>query len=127
AYPLVVLFRAGPRQALSVLMAALVGYTGARIGLLTLGPGLGACVGAFLVGLVSNVCARLLDRPAAVMTAPGVLLLVPGSIGFQSVSSLLEHDVITGVETAFVMVMVAAAIVTGLLLANVVVPPRRAL
>lgn len=127
AFPLVVLFRTGPRQVLWVLLAALIGYAGARVGAITLGPGLGACVGAFLVGITSNASARLLDRPAAVMTAPGVLLLVPGSIGFRSLSSLLEHDVVAGVETAFGMVMVAAAIVTGLLLANVAVPPRRAL
>lgn len=127
AFPLVALFRTGPNQILWVLLAALIGYTGARLGSVTLGPGLGACVGAFLVGATSNACARILNRPAAVMTAPGILLLVPGSIGFRSVASLLDHDVVAGVETAFGMVMVAAAIVTGLLLANVVVPPRRAL
>ena len=127
AFPLLVLFRTGPNQFLWVLLAALIGYTGARLGAITLGPGLGACVGAFLVGATSNACARLLNRPAAVMTAPGILLLVPGSIGFQSVANLLNHDVIAGVETAFTMLMVAAAIVTGLLLANVIVPPRRAL
>jgi len=127
AFPLAVLFRAGPRQVFWVLFAALIGYAGARVGAIALGPGLGACIGAFMVGAVSNTFARLLNRPAAVMTAPGVLLLVPGSIGFRSVSSLLQHDVLTGVETAFNMVMVAAAIVTGLLLANVVIPPRKAL
>ncbi|MCB9838930.1 MAG: threonine/serine exporter family protein [Phycisphaeraceae bacterium] len=127
AFPLVVLFRTGPNQILWVLLAALIGYSGARLGAITLGPGLGACIGAFLVGATSNACARILNRPAAVMTAPGILLLVPGSIGFRSVASLLNHDVIAGVETAFGMLMVAAAIVTGLLLANVVVPPRRAL
>ncbi len=127
AVPLLALFRTGPKQILWVLLAALIGYAGARLGAYTLGPGLGACVGAFLVGITSNACARLLNRPAAVMTAPGILLLVPGSIGFMTMSNLIDHDVLAGVETAFSMVMVAAAIVTGLLLANVVVPPRRAL
>lgn len=127
AFPLVVLFRTGPNQILWVLLAAAIGYAGARFGAYLLGQGLGACVGAFLVGITSNAAARILNRPAAVMTAPGILLLVPGSVGFRSISSLLDHDVIAGVETAFGMVMVAAAIVTGLLLANVIVPPRKAL
>jgi uncharacterized membrane protein YjjB (DUF3815 family) len=53
------------------------------------------------------------------------LLLVPGSIGFRSLSSLLDREVVTGMETAFTMVLIAAGLVAGLLLANVVTPIRR--
>jgi uncharacterized membrane protein YjjB (DUF3815 family) len=58
---------------------------------------------------------------------PGILFLVPGSVGFRSFASLLESDVVSGVETAFRMALVAIALVAGLLVANVVVPPRKAL
>ena len=55
------------------------------------------------------------------------MVLVPGGVGFRSVSSLLRRDVVAGVGTAFSMVLVAAALAGGLLLASLVVSPRRAL
>jgi len=124
---LTVLFRARPRDIHWVLLASLVGFGGARLGAAWLGADTGALVGALAVGLVSNAAARALDRPAAVMTAPGILLLVPGSIGYRSFQSLMGADVVGGVQAAFTMLVVAAAIVTGLLIANVLLPPRKAL
>jgi uncharacterized membrane protein YjjB (DUF3815 family) len=56
-----------------------------------------------------------------------MLLLVPGSLGLRGVSSLLDRDTLTGVESAFATVVVAMAIVAGLLTANAVVSPRRSL
>ena len=50
---------------------------------------------------------------------------MPGAIGFRSLSSLLDREVVTGVETAFTMVLIGAGLVAGLLLANVLVPERR--
>jgi uncharacterized membrane protein YjjB (DUF3815 family) len=58
---------------------------------------------------------------------PAVLLLVPGSTGFRGMSSLLDKDTLTGVETLFAMFVVAIAIVAGLLVANAFVSPRRSL
>jgi uncharacterized membrane protein YjjB (DUF3815 family) len=56
---------------------------------------------------------------------PGVLLLVPGSIGFRSFSLLLEQQVVVGVDAAFTMTMTAISLVAGLLLANILVPTHR--
>jgi len=38
---------------------------------------------------------------------------------------LLDREVITGVETAFQMVLIATALAAGLLVANVAVPKRK--
>jgi uncharacterized membrane protein YjjB (DUF3815 family) len=100
---------------------------GTRLGARLLGPELGAFAGALLLGLASNAFARALDRPAAVPLVPGLILLVPGSIGLRSVFSLLENDIVSGVEAAFKMVLVSTALVAGLLFANIALPPRRAL
>jgi uncharacterized membrane protein YjjB (DUF3815 family) len=120
-----VLFRAHARDAGWILVAGGLGIMGSRFGAAELGPELGAFVGAFIVGVASNLYAWLLHRPASVTLVPGTLLLVPGSIGFRSLSSLLDREVVTGVETAFTMVLIAAGLVAGLLLANVVTPLRR--
>ncbi len=122
-----VLFRAHPRDAGWILAAGTVAFAGSRLGAELLGPELGAFLGAVLVGVGSNLFARLRDRPAAVAQLPGLMLLVPGSIGFRGVSSFLAQDAVTGVQSAFTMALVAIALVTGLLLANVLLPPRRAL
>ena len=61
------------------------------------------------------------------MQVPGLILLVPGSLGIRSLSALLERDVLSGVQTAFATTLVAIALATGILLANVLIPPRRLL
>ena len=124
---LTVLFRARPRDLLVIVPAAVIGYYGSRFGAAWLGPELGAWVGALAVGVFGNGHARLSHRPTAITLVPGIMLLVPGAIGFRSVSSFLAHDALAGVQTAFTVAIIATAIVTGLLLANVLVRSRQSL
>ena len=120
-----VLFQARVRDLPLIAVVCWTGFLGAREGAAALGPELGVWLGALAVGVVSNVGSRLLRIPAAVSITPGIMLLVPGSLGFRSVSLFLTHDVVSGVEAAFGMVLVAVSLVGGLLFANVLVPPRR--
>ena len=122
-----IVVQAAPRAFGWILAACFVGYVGTRTGTAWLGTDLGVLVGAFGLGVLANAYARWLDRPAQVVLVPAVLLLVPGSMGFRGMSSLLGHDTLTGVETLFAMFIVAIAIVAGLLVANAVVSPRRIL
>jgi uncharacterized membrane protein YjjP (DUF1212 family) len=119
-----VLLRADPRDWVWVTLAGWVAFAGARLGGVHLGPELGTFVGAVLVGVASNVYALVMDRPSQIPLAPGVLLLVPGSIGFRSLASLLDRQVIGGVEAAFAMGLTATALVAGLLVGNILVPRR---
>lgn len=116
------------RRSMPWIMAACVtGVLGGRLGTAGLGPEIGVVGGAFALGVLCNLYARWLDRPAQVVMVPAVFLLVPGSVGFRGMSSLLGRDTITGVETTFAMFVVAMAIVAGLLVANATVSPRRVL
>jgi uncharacterized membrane protein YjjB (DUF3815 family) len=54
-----------------------------------------------------------------------VLLLVPGSIGYRSLTSLLDQNVVVGVTAGFTMILTAVAIAGGLLVSSVLVPTRR--
>ncbi len=119
------LFRAEPRDLLWIEIACWLAFGGARLGGAVLGPDLGVFVGALAVGIASNLYALWLDRPSQIPLTPGVLILVPGSIGFRSLASLLDRQVVSGIEAAFTMVLVATALVAGILVANVVVPRRR--
>lgn len=110
-----------------IMVACVIGVLGGRGGTIVLGPEIGVVGGAFALGVLCNLYARWLDRPAQVVLVPSVFLLVPGSVGFRGMSSLLGRDTITGVETTFAMFVVAMAIVAGLLIANATVSPRRVL
>ncbi|MFT3685802.1 MAG: threonine/serine exporter family protein [Phycisphaerales bacterium] len=126
-FPFAVLFKARRRDIPAIAASAFTAYYGALLGARLVGPELGVCVAAMLVGLAANVYARLTRRPAAVPLLPGILLLVPGSIGFESVRSFVAHDALAGVSTAFNMLFVAIAIVAGLLIANASAPSKRSL
>jgi uncharacterized membrane protein YjjP (DUF1212 family) len=122
-----VLFRAHPRAVLWILPAGVLTFLGARAGALLFSPELGAFLGAIVAGMAGNLYARLLHRPAAVPLVPAIMFLVPGSLGLESVSSLVARDVVTGIETAFLVILVSVALVMGLLVANALLPPRHAL
>ena len=81
-------------------------------------------VGAWGLGCVSTLLARLRRRPAAVSLVPGLLLLVPGTLGIRSLQALVSKNVPVGVETAFTMALVATSLVVGLFLANLTLRPR---
>ncbi len=116
---------AHPLQFPAIAVASAAAYYSARFGSDLLTPELGAAVGGFAIAAGSNIYARLADRPAMVPLVPGLLLLVPGSMGLRSMTSMLERDVVSGIDTAFGMILVAVSLVAGLLLANAGVPPRR--
>lgn len=110
-----------------ILAASVLGFAGTRYGTAWLGGQLGVLVGAFALGVLANLYARLLERPAQIVLIPAMMLLVPGSMGFRGMASLLARDTLTGVETVFAMFVVAIAIVGGLLVANAALSPRRSL
>lgn len=124
---MVVVCQAEKRAIGWILLASLIGYAGSNYGTRLLGPELGVLIGALALGIGANLYARLLDRPQQVVLVPAVILLVPGSMGFRGISSLLDRNTLTGIETTFATFVVAMAIVAGLLIANALVSPRRSL
>ena len=121
------LLKARPQDRIWVLFATAVALGGSRLGGWILGAELGAFVAALLVATAAHVFSRFFDRPLAIILTPGILSLVPGSIGFLSVNSLLDGDVVVAVATAFRMLLVAMALAAGILVATAAVPPRRSL
>ncbi len=122
-----VLLRARWAHVPQIALAVGVAWQAERLGAHLLSPELAGGFAAFGLTVVSNGLARALDRPAAVTQVAGIWLLVPGSLGFRAVQALLAEDVVHGVEAAFSTALSAMALVAGTLLANALVPPRRAL
>lgn len=122
-----VVLRVKPRDVPAVVVMSALAVGAAQLGRAWLGPEIGAFLGALVIGLASHVHARTMDRPVLLLLTPGILMMVPGSLGFLSVSSMLQSDVVTSLETAFRMILIATSLAAGLLVATVAVPPRRAL
>ena len=119
------LMRVRPRDLPAIAVASWLGVAGARWGTAHLGADLGPFAGAFAVGLAGNVYARLRRVPATVVLVPGILLLVPGSMGFHATTALLQAQTLGGVAGGFSALVVAASLVGGLVVAQAAVPVTR--
>ncbi len=90
-----------------------------------LGDEAAAFVAALAVGLAGNLFDRVLHRSPLVFIVPGILLLVPGSLGFESAARLVSGDTIAGVEVGVDTVVTALAIVYGLVVSSALSQGRR--
>lgn len=122
-----ILFQARVREWPVISIVSWLGVLAARGGQDLLGAEFGPFFGALTVGLGSNCYARWFDRPAMIPLTPGTLILVPGSLGYLSLTSFLDQRTLEGIDLAFNMVLVAVALVGGFLAANAILPPKRSL
>jgi uncharacterized membrane protein YjjP (DUF1212 family) len=87
-----------------------------------------AFASAFICGLVANLGARYLRVPQPIMLVPALLVLVPGSLSYESVLFAFQQNVNTALTFAANAVTAAILLVAGLLLSQLVFPssPLRA-
>ncbi len=107
--------------------AGIFGFFCSKLGAHYLGPELGMFFGGACVGSMSNIFARITNKPSSIFHFPGIILLVPGSVGYRSFSFMMEKNVVGGLDTAFTMVTLALALVVGIFFGNILIKPRRAL
>lgn len=117
-----VLFAARRRDAGWIVLGGLLAFGAARWGGRLLGPELGAFGAALLLAVASHLLGRWRGRASLVTLVPGLVLLVPGSVGMRSVDAFLASDAVSGMAAAFQMGLVAVSLVAGLLLAHLLVP-----
>lgn len=127
AFAFSVLFRSPRRFVPVVVCSVVLGYVCTQVGGAYLSPPFGVFIGGVVIGAASNVFARVMGRPGALVREPGIILLVPGSVAFRSLSFVFQNDVLLGIDTAVTLVTLLVAIVAGLLFGDLLVPPRRKL
>jgi uncharacterized membrane protein YjjP (DUF1212 family) len=130
SFALAVLFRANARDVPIAMASVLLGYGIMKI--CSLIPGLsggdiptGTFLAALTVTAAANLYARLFNRPGGLIRVPGIILLVPGSLGFQTMSIALAQD--GGGRLAIGIPLLAAltALVAGILFGNLLISSRR--
>jgi uncharacterized membrane protein YjjP (DUF1212 family) len=93
-----------------------------------LGNVVGAFAGALAVASAGHFYTYLSGQPDILVKIPGLITLVPGSMGFRGIHALLEQDNIVGISLMTDMILIGAVLAIGLLLADNIAPllfPRR--
>jgi uncharacterized membrane protein YjjP (DUF1212 family) len=110
-----VLLQADRKEAPWIVLAGSAAYLTSRFAGRALGEELGAFLGALVVSAGSTFIARRRDSTPIVTIVPGLLILVPGSVGLRSVTSFSQQKVVTGVEAAFKVALIGVSLAAGIL------------
>ncbi len=131
AFSFAVLFRASRRDIPLVMGSAILGYIFVRLGSGWLGPvATGTFAGSvffssLLIAALANLYGRVAGRPGQLVRVPGIMLLVPGSVGFRALGFVMERDYALGLDTLVAVLSAILALVAGLLFGSLLIPPRR--
>jgi uncharacterized membrane protein YjjP (DUF1212 family) len=125
-----ILFRAARRDVWLVMCSAILGYVLTRVAGTTLGSGDSTFAGgvffaSLTIAALANVYGRFARRPGALVRLPGIMLLVPGSVGFRALGFVMEKDYTGGFDTLVAVLSALLALTAGLLFGALLVPPRR--
>ncbi|NRA63905.1 MAG: threonine/serine exporter family protein [Pseudobacteriovorax sp.] len=122
-----ILFSNQPKDYLWVILAATLAYYSAKWGGSVFAKELGVFWGGATLAALSNIFARVFQRPALTLLLPGLIPMVPGSVGYRSITAVFRHDVNLTMEMTLNLVIVGIALVSGLSFGNLLVHPRRSL
>ncbi len=125
---LLVLFRTKPKYTLWSVTVGFIAYGASILGAKYLDPTLGAFIGAFAVGVYSNLFTRIKNAPACIVSMQGLIVLVPGSKTYIGLNTLISgqefiHSEHIGQQTFLIFM----SLIAGLIFANVALPPKKSL
>lgn len=125
---LIIAFRTRRRHIVWSLLIGFVAYGASYWGAQHFDLGIGAFLGAFMVGLYGNLFTRLANAPAVIVTMQGLIVLVPGSKTFISLNSYIVGSGFASAEQAGQQsLVILMSIVAGLIFANSALPPKKSL
>ena len=120
-----VIFKSRVKDTGWIFLAIVMAFLGSTVFGLWIDQPFQSLASVMVISMAGNIYARITSNPAALMHIPGIILLVPGSIGFNSLSSMLSNNTVTGIQAAFDAVLIAVSISIGLLVGNLLVPPKK--
>jgi uncharacterized membrane protein YjjP (DUF1212 family) len=127
---LVILFKARLKDAPWGIIAGFIAYAVSVWASNYLGIALGAFVGAFALGIYSNLFSRLMNLPSSIVRLLGLVVLVPGSKVYIGLNSLVSGQNILASSSSDIgsqAFLIFMSLVAGIIFSNVAVPHRKTL
>jgi uncharacterized membrane protein YjjP (DUF1212 family) len=115
AFGSMIRFRARPRDLPIIFAASLLALYVTQWETEHMGGLAGPFLAALLLGLAGNAFGKLARGTPELVVIPAIALLVPGSIGVLSLSSLLAQNTTAGIDAVFQMFLKAMALASGIL------------
>ncbi len=116
--------RARSRDALFMCCATVLALGANELATAVFGSEAAVFVATLTVGVAGGLAGWLLRRSPLVFIVPGVLMLVPGSAGFNSIVQLFNDQAVSGINAGFDTFLTAMSIAYGLMVSTVVLPRR---
>ena len=109
-----------------VLLIIYIAFFGQMAGNHLLGGFFGAFIGSLLMAISGTVVERMEHRtPSFISIMPAFWILVPGSLSFMSVATLVNQNYLAALNYSIVVAMTIVAISLGLLIGAVITEPLK--
>jgi uncharacterized membrane protein YjjP (DUF1212 family) len=125
AFSFAVLFSARKKEFHIAMLAAIISYVVSRAGVAIGGLEFGVLLASMSVAILSNLYGRLFKQTGALIRVPGIILLVPGTIGYHGATALFLDGGASLTDTTLLALRLLISLVGGLLFGNTLLPPRR--
>ena len=125
AFSFAVLFSTRKKEFHIAMLAAIVSYVISRVGVAAGGLEFGVLLAAMSIAILSNLYGRIYKQTGAVIRVPGIILLVPGTIGYHGATALFLDGGASMSDTTLLALRLLISLVGGLLFGNILLPPRR--
>ncbi|TMN87131.1 hypothetical protein CWB72_16920 [Pseudoalteromonas phenolica] len=125
---LIIIFRTKLKHASWSVASGFIAYAASISAAVYFDYSIGAFVGAFAVGVFSNLFNRVVDAPASIVAMQGLIVLVPGSKTYIGLNSLIEgQSFVNADQIGQQTFLIFMSLVAGLIFANVALPPKKSL
>ena len=125
AFSFAVLFSARKKDFHIAMLAAIVSYVISRIGVAVGGLEFGVLLASMSIAVLANLYGRVFKQTGALIRVPGIILLVPGTIGYHGATALFLDGGANLTDTTLLALRLLISLVGGLLFGNTLLPPRR--
>lgn len=125
AFSFAVLFSARKKDFHIAMLAAIVSYIISRIGVAVGGLEFGVLLASMSIAVLANLYGRVFKQTGALIRVPGIILLVPGTLGYHGATALFLDGGASLTDTTLLALRLLISLVGGLLFGNTLLPPRR--
>lgn len=125
AFSFAVLFSTRHKDFHIAMLAAIFSYIISRLGVAAGGLEFGVMLASMSIAILANIYGRVFKQTGSLIRVPGVILLVPGTVGYHGATALLLDGGANLTDTTLLALRLLISLVGGLLFGNALLPPRR--